>query len=194
MRKMQRILSVRHTGHGHVMLRITGGERAVLYTVTEMTYSSLGFPPSGEELCGGDMDAVIRDDSLFRAQKKALGILSYGDVSRSMLRMKLLRAGFDRDIVEEAVKFAVQGGYLDEERQLARLVEREARESMRGPYYIKRKLTAKGYSSRDVSEAIIALSESGQIDFDEIFERLCDKLGASEEERTALAYKRGFRA
>ena len=191
---MYKILSVRHTGKGHVILRILEDGKSASYTVGSVVYTSLGSPSSGILLNDAEYSEIEADDNLFRARKKALGILSFGDVSESLLRMKLQRAGFARDVADEAVKFVVLNGYLSEERQLDRLIEREANGALRGPYYIKKKMISKGYSSHDVSESIRRLTESGEVDFGEIFDRLCDRMGASDDERLALAYKRGFRA
>ena len=190
---MRKILSVRQQTERHAVLRIACEDKPKSYTVTLTTYASLGFPPSGFALTDDEFAIIVADDERYRAVKKALSVLSYSDVSESMLRLKLVRAGFSRESAEEGVRECVMQGYLDEKRHLLRFIAKEANEGMRGPYYIKRKLMAKGYSSRDISYTLERLTLSGEVDFREIFERLCEKTGATGEGRRALAYKRGFK-
>ena len=108
--------------------------------------------------------------------------------------MKLVRVGISYDAADTALDRISELGYLDEDRQLERAVEREANYKLRGRYYIKRKLSAKGYSSAAINRAIERLADSGEVDFKANFEALAEKKGiTSEEDRFALEYKYGYR-
>ena len=164
------------------------------YTVTEATYKALGSPMCGYELSVADLGTVRFEDEYIRALKKAADCLSASDKSKFALKIKLLKAGFSSEASDVALERLCELGYLDEERQLERAVEREANYNLRGRHYIKRKLVSKGYSSSLISRAIDALVGRGAIDFDANFESLVAKKGASsDEERLAIAYKYGYK-
>ena len=164
------------------------------YTVTEATYKALGSPMCGYELSVADLGTVRFEDEYIRALKKAADCLSASDKSKFALKIKLLKAGLSSEASDVALERLCELGYLDEERQLERAVEREANYNLRGRHYIKRKLVSKGYSSSLISRAIDALVGRGEIDFDANFESLVAKKGASsDEERLVLAYKYGYK-
>lgn len=170
-----------------------GGERCA-YTVSLSTYEMLGSPTAADEISSPDLDSIRFEDESYRALRRAMGYLSSSDKSRLEMRMKLIRAGYSPQIAESAVERLVELGYLDEDRQLDRAVQREANYNLRGRYYIKRKLSSKGYSSSAINRAIERLTESGDVDFSSNLDKLFEKKGVrSEEERTALEYKFGYR-
>ena len=85
-------------------------------------------------------------------------------------------------------------GYIDEHRQLKRLVEREACVNLLGRERIFAKLISKGYKSEDVSAVIDELISSGEIDFEASKKKLINKKlpeNASGEEIRKLLYKYG---
>ena len=164
------------------------------YTVTEATYKTLGSPLRGCDLSVSELGTIRFEDEYIRALKKAADYLSVSDKSKFALRIKLLKAGFSAEASGVALERLCELGYLDEQRQLERAVEREANYNLRGRYYIKRKLLSKGYSSSAVSRAIDTLVGRGEIDFDANFENLAEKKGAfSDEELLSLAYKFGYK-
>ena len=164
------------------------------YTVSEATYIALGCPKRDTVVAVSDLGTIRFEDEAYRALRRAMGYLSLSDKSRFEIRMKLIRAGFCAEASDIAVERLLELGYLDEERQLERAVEREANYKLRGKYYIKRKLSAKGYSHSAISRAIDRLTDNGEVDFKANFEILAEKKGAfSDEERHALEYKFGYR-
>ena len=164
------------------------------YTVSEATYLALGCPRAGAEIGDVDFSSVRFEDECYRALRRAMGYLSMSDKSGYELKMKLIRQGFSSDSSEMAIERLATLGYLDEDRQLQRAVEREANYKLRGKYYIKRKLAAKGYSGSSINRAIERLTESGEVDFAKNFELLAEKKGASsDEDRRTLEYKFGYR-
>ena len=165
------------------------GETTVL-KVRESTYASLGAPARAEELSDAVLESLTREDELLRAYKKAVGWLADSDKSRLELKRKLFALGFSKEVVEVALDKCEQYGYLDEERQLERLVEREANRKLRGRYYIRRKLAAKGYRTSAIDRVTDVLVDKGEIDFKANFERLAEKRGALEEtEVMSLKYR-----
>ena len=177
-----------------IQIGVNDGDDEAVYTVSESTYLELGCPVSGLEIDSAVLGTVRFEDECYRALKSAMAYLSHSDKSRLELKMKLVHAGISREAADIALDRLTELGYLDEERQLERAVEREANYKLRGRYYIKRKLSAKGYSSSAINRAIERLTDRGEVDFAANLETLAQKRGAtSEEDRYALEYKFGYR-
>lgn len=177
-----------------IQLGILDEGEECIYTVSEATYIALGCPKRDTVVAVSDLGTICFEDEAYRALRRAMGYLSLSDKSRFEIRMKLIRAGFCAEASDIAVERLLELGYLDEDRQLERAVEREANYKLRGKYYIKRKLSAKGYSHSAISRAIDRLTDNGEVDFKANFEILAEKKGAfSDEERHALEYKFGYR-
>ena len=178
-----------------LLLGISEGEDSARYTVGAELYESLGAPDRGESLSDREMAEIIYADEEYRAKKKALSLLALADNNECNLRRKLLRYGIRREIAEAVVSEMVGRGYVDEIRQLERLVLREANEALYGKRKILARLVAKGYSLTDVKGVIARLSECGDVDFLRNRERLIERRlgdGAGEEEVKKLLYKYGY--
>ena len=176
-----------------VRIGVFDGDDTRCYTVSAALYASLGIV-RGSVLDETAMTDIGYEDERYRALKRALSILSYADNTEGNLIMKLVRAGYSREVASECAEECLRLGYIDEVRQIERAVLTEANRSLRGKEYIVRKLAAKGYKSSTVRDVIDGLVAEGEIDFAKNFERLCEKTGAeTDEERRALAYKRGYR-
>ena len=192
---MARVLFVRPVpSKKRIQLGILDGTEEATYTVRESTYAQIGAPAVGCEIGSSTLGTVRFEDECLRAIKRAMGYLSFSDKSRFELKMKLVHSGISYEAADVALDRISELGYLDEDGQLERAVEREANYKLRGRYYIKRKLSSKGYSSAAISRAIERLTDSGEVDFNANFELLAEKKGAiSEEEKHALEYKFGYR-
>lgn len=176
-----------------VQIGIEDGGETVVLKVRESTYSSLGAPTRGCVISESTLDAMRTDDELVRAYARAVGWLADADRSRYELKKKLLQLGIRHEIADTVLDKCEQYGYLDEERQLLRLVEREANRKLRGRYYIRRKLASKGYRTSAIDRVTALLVERGEIDFGANFERLAEKRGVSDEtERASLKYRYGY--
>ena len=176
---------------GYTALGIVADGETKKYTVPSALVTHL---VRGYELSEEEFSEIVRCDAERRAMDKAASLLAASDKSRITLRLRLIASGFSREIAEETVSECVRLGYLDEERQLTRLVIREAEGGLRGPKYIMRKLSSRGYSLSDVRRVIDALVSSGELDFRENFSRLAEKRGITDpEELRALAYKYGYK-
>ena len=186
-RKMK-LLSFNKTGKTHITLRTDTGR----FTVTEELFDRLMLTVGGEisEECE---EEILAEDTAWRAMKKALSLLSFGDNSCRELYAKLCRAKFPREIATECVRECVLLGYIDERRQLLRLIEREANSSLRGREYIIRKLAARGYRTSDIISVLDELVELGEVDFDKNFDTLAARFAVYDDEgREALRHKYGY--
>ena len=176
---------------GRLSVGIDDNGKAYSLSVSDKTVAELGIS------AGCEIDAVCEelffDDARYRAMKKALSLLSYADNNKRTLYAKLIRAGFKSEIASRTVEECVRLGYVDEKRQLERLILKEANEAYRGREAIRQRLLAKGYLSRDIDGITDELVADERIDFVSNFELLCKERGCeSEEERRALAYKLGY--
>lgn len=172
-----------------------GSSEKVTYNVSEGTYREIGCPLSGEIIFGDELECLIREDSYRRAIKKSLSLLSYADNNKRTLFTKLIRAGFTHDIAEDAVKEMVRLGYIDEDRQLERLVLALAVRDLLGPRKIEAKLLSKGYSLSKIRSTLDSLTNTGEVDFSETKKALIKKrLGDNytQEEKLKILYKYGY--
>jgi len=192
-----KILYVRATKEKNLLLLgIAEGEETARYTVSAELYNSIGSPVRGAVL-GTEERSLIREYDLeYRAIKQALSYLSLADNSERNLTLKLIRKGFDREISSRVAAQMVALGYVNEQRQLERLILSEANNNLRGPMKILPKLVGKGYSADSVKSAMRALTDSGELDFSANAKRLLLKHGAEDlprEEKRALLYKHGYK-
>ena len=162
-------------------------------TVKFATYTALGSPARGGEISDEALDIISFDDEVFRALKKAVSIIAVADKSKNELKIRLTEAGYSNDAVSAAVDECVRLGYIDEMRQLERLIEKEANRKLKGRYYIRHRLIAKGYDAEDIDRAFDLLTERGEVDFDANFAKLTEKRGEDDERRVrALKYRYGY--
>ena len=87
-------------------------------------------------------------------------------------------------------------GYINERRQLERLILSEANLKLRGPAKISAHLASKGYSSRDIREVLTSLCESGEIDFKANAKKLVEKKlpeDSGEDEKKSFLYRNGYK-
>ena len=192
-----KILYVRATKEKNLLLLgIAEGEETARYTVSAELYNSIGSPVRGAVL-GAEERSFIREYDLeYRARKQALSYLSLADNSERNLTLKLIRKGFCREISSRVAAQMVALGYVNEQRQLERLILSEANNNLRGPMKILPKLVGKGYSADSVKSAMRALTDSGELDFSANAKRLLLKHGAEDlprEEKRALLYKHGYK-
>lgn len=190
------ITSVRTKGEKTplVIISVKVGEENSKYTVTEGTYRKIGCPLSGEVIDEEAVGIIAKEDEKRRALQKALSILAYSDNNEKRLYTKLCMAGFGREIARATVVECVNLGYINEERQLERLIVKYNRELL-GPRKIIAKLIGRGYSQKAAVQMISRLQESDEISFEESARILIEtKLpeGASSEERRKLLYKYGY--
>lgn len=192
---MQSILKVEEAVQGYLAITVSGDSGNKKYTVRTSVYMDIGSPCRGDELSDDSLEILVRADEYYRAKRAALSILSYGDNNERTLKTKLRTRSISEEIAAEVVSEMVALGYIDEKRQLSRLISEEANRKLLGPRKIIPKLLSNGYSMKDVRQVIDELTSSGEIDFDEnrerLLERYCD-LAKDEEQMKKLLYKYGY--
>ena len=177
---------------GYLKLRLADGEDNIDLFVSEREYKEAGAPLVRDEILDDVLQFLKAADMRFRARIKAHRVLEYGDNSERMLIIKLRRAGISQSIAEETAHEMVMRGFVNDLRQLKRLVAREL-SSLVGPSKFIPKLISKGYSKSDIEIALDELSESGEGDVEAARRALIEKnKDLPENELRALLYKRGF--
>ncbi len=194
---MAKISYIRTSKDGTLLLLGTVGEgESARYTISDAVYSSIGRPAPHTLLGERELSVIKYADELYRAEKKALSLLSYADNNERTLRAKLIRAGFYREIADEICEKMVSLGYINESRQLERLILNEANYKLRGPLKIMPYLAAKGYATADIRRVMQDLSERGELDFQKNAERLIEKKlpdDATDEEKKNLLFRNGYK-
>lgn len=176
---------------GYLKLEIDTGEGVEWFLLSDGQYDALGRPTPCEEISDEDFRIVSDGDEYNRAKKKALNILSFGDNSERELLAKLSRAGFSRTVRDRVLSEMKALGYVDEERQLVRLIQNEALLKLHGPKKILAHLSGKGYAPEKIKATMRRLEIEKLISFDEIKKKLFAE-ASDEEERRKLLYKKGF--
>ncbi len=180
---------------GYLTLGIVCGDEKLVYTVSEAVYSEIGSPCRKDEIDCGMLELIRNSDERYRARSIALRLLSYADNNERSLTAKLVSRGIGREVAIETVNEMVSVGYVNEKRQLERLILKEANGALAGPRKLFTKLIAKGYSRADIEEVLSTLIISGEVDFDKNKRELISKKvarGATEEEIGAILYKNGY--
>ena len=192
------VISIRTKGKNTTLVELSvlldGECEKTKYTVSEGTYRKIGCPLSGDIIDGDSFDALEKDDGERRALMKALSILAYADNNERKLYTKLINHGFSRNYARFAVEECVRLGYIDEQRQLERLIVKYSGELL-GPRKIMAKLVSRSYTPQQVSKMIRSLEEQEKIDFSKSKRILLEtKLeeDASYEEKRKLLHKYGY--
>lgn len=84
------------------------------------------------------------EDSLKKSLQHAYRLLSIRDRTKEELRSKLLKKGFDSDVVEQIISRLEDEGYLDDNRLAERLLRKAIKDKGYGIYAIKPYLLSKG--------------------------------------------------
>lgn len=179
-----------------IRLGIIEGDEHSSYTVRASVYSELGRLMRGEIVDEGTLEEIRREDEYIRVKKSALSILSYGDNNEKMLKDKLRTRGANATLAEEIAREMVSVGYIDERKQLERILLTEANVKLYGAGKIIPRLCAKGYSAKVAREVLAALVREGDIDFTVNAKKLIAKKlpdSALPEQKKALLYKQGYK-
>ena len=191
---MARIIYIKETKEKNILsLGISEGEEISRYTLDGAFVAefSLSVGEITAEVC---LQIKLRD-LYIRGKKKALSLLAFTDNSRSALRQKLVRFGLDREMAETIVDEMSMLGYINEDSQLSRMIDRLANGQLYGPKKIVARLASKGYSPSDIKRVMREMMESGEIDFSENKRRLLEKHSVADgdtELENKILYKNGF--
>lgn len=180
---------------GYLRIGITTDSGNREFTVSEKDCNKAGGVSVGDNLTRDTFEFLSYSDMEYKAQIKALRILSYGDNSERMLLRKLTASGISRDVAEKTVSEMVNLGYINTSRQLELLITNEVNLNSAGPRKIVNKLALKGYGVKDITEKISELERRGEIDFNKAKERLIKSKLRDEKDREEikkLLYKNGY--
>ena len=166
---------------------------SLTYTLREREYRECGSPMRGDNLTRDTVSMMKKYDECYRATLFALRSLSLCDSSATHLLRKLLARGISAEIAKSTVDEMRSLGYIDEARQLEKIITDLVNKSNMGRYKITSRLMAKGYSAREINRAISELSARGEIDFSLAEERLLNKYPElSSDEKRKILYKNGY--
>ena len=192
---MYNISKIEDAVQGYICITVSVDGENHRYTVRTSVYEEIGMPHKGAVIDEDALYALTLGDEYYRAKRAALSILSYGDNNEKTLRTKLRTRGISDGVATDVVREMVSLGYIDELRQLERLIIEAANRKLLGPRKIVPRFVSKGYRLADIKAVLVSLCGSGEIDLDENKERLLDKhLGDSRdtEEVKKLLYKYGY--
>ena len=160
------VLSLVKLSKGRAKICLAGGTDFVLY---KKEYESYGIK-EGAQLSEGDYQQILNDIIIPRCKKRALHLLEKQDRSEKNLRDKLKEGGYSEAVVDIAIDYINEYGYLDDARMAASHVRfyQDSRSKLR----IKQDLMGKGISS-DIIERV--LEEEYTSDETSLMERLLEK-------------------
>ena len=176
------VLSLVKLTKGRAKICLAGGTDFVLY---KKEYESYGIE-EGVELSEADYQHIMTDIIVPRCKKRALHLLEKQDRSEKNLRDKLREGGYPSDVIDIAIDYINEYGYLDDARMAASHIRfyQDSRSKQR----IKQDLMNKGISS-DVIERV--LEEEYTADETDLIESLLikkhyDKENATYEDRAKI--------
>ena len=176
------VLSLVKLTKGRAKICLAGGTDFVLY---KKEYESYGIE-EGADLSEADYNQIVTDILIPRCKKRALHLLEKQDRSEKNLRDKLKEGGYSQEIVDIAIDYINEYGYLDDARMAACHIRfyQDSRSKLR----LKQDLIGKGISA-DVIDRV--MDEEYTSDESDLIEKLLlkknyDKDNATYEERAKM--------
>lgn len=139
----------------------------------------------GMEITDAAYHNIVEDIIYKRAKEKALSILKFTDRTKQELSNKLAEAGYTEDIIDRAIGYVTEYGYLDDER-LASSYTR-ARMNKKSKLMIKMELKQKGVSI-DAIESVFSEEYSGTSDEDPELDAIRRAIAKKTKEPEKLEY------
>ena len=178
---------------GYIRIGAGGEDGARDLVVSEQDYRAVGSPLVGDAIDSSALLSLLNSDMRYRGRLYALRMLSYADNNEKNLCRKLVMKGISRDVAAEVAAEMVGLGYINESRQLDRLIADEVGRKLIGPKKLFPKLLAKGYSHADIEASVDKLICEGIIDFEASRQALIEKHQPADElELKKLLYKNGY--
>jgi len=140
------------------------------FSVPKEDYIRLGLYEK-EEKTQDEIERIRQEVVLRAAREKATGYLMYRDRSEGEVIEKLINAGFDKDIAQEAASALKILGYIDDNRYARKYITDRLKNKAMSRKAIRFELERKGISSQIIEEA---LSET-EVNEDEIALRTAKK-------------------
>ena len=108
----------------------------------------------GKELPADYIEKVVLAEEQSKAKNYALRLLGYRARSEHEIRSRLHQKGFERDIIEETVRFLKKYNYIDDYAFAKTLVNDELNLKHSGEALIKQKLLQKGISKEIIQSVL----------------------------------------
>lgn len=124
--------------------------------VDESVIADLGLRV-GQLITEEELQAVVQAELVSKARQKALRLLEYRPRSREEVRIRLTRAGFAEDVVEETLRRLEALGLIDDAAFSQSWVSHRLAGKGMGKARIKWELRLKGVATEVVEEALSAL-------------------------------------
>ena len=176
------VLSLVKLTKGRAKICLAGGTDFVLY---KKEYESYGIE-EGADLSEADYNQIVSEILIPRCKKRALHLLEKQDRSEKNLRDKLKEGGYPEEIIDIAIDYINDYGYLDDARMAASHIRfyQDSRSKLR----LKQDLIGKGISSEVIDRV---LEEEYTCDESELIEKLImkkhyDNENATYEERAKM--------
>ncbi|SFH58788.1 regulatory protein [Pseudobutyrivibrio sp. OR37] len=176
------VLSLVKLTKGRAKICLAGGTDFVLY---KKEYESYGIE-EGKELSDLEYQEIVTEILIPRCKKRALHLLEKQDRSEKNLRDKLKEGGYSEEIIDIAIDYINDYGYLDDARMAASHIRfyQDSRSKQR----LKQDLIGKGIASEVIDRV---LEEEYTADESSLIERLIekkhyDKENASYEDRAKM--------
>lgn len=169
------ITSLVKLSKGRAKICLDNGADFVLY---KKEYESYGIE-EGTDLSPSDYEEICAEILIPRCKKRALHLLEKQDRSEKNLRDKLKEGGYSSDIIDVAIDYINDYGYLDDARMAASHVR--FYQDSRSRNRLRQDLMGKGISS-EVIERV--LEEEYTSDEQELINRLLEKKGYDKENAT----------
>lgn len=131
-------------------VHIDGGFAFLLYQ-KEIDFYGL---KEGEELTKELYEEILQETVYRRAKQKALGLLKYMDRTKEELRRKLREASYPEAIIEAAIGYVSEYGYLDDERYAENYIN--SRKLKKSRLAIETELICKGIE-KDLMDKIFSV-------------------------------------
>lgn len=176
------VLSLVKLTKGRAKICLAGGTDFVLY---KKEYESYGIE-EGAELSQAQYEEILSEIIIPRCKKRALHLLEKQDRSEKNLRDKLKEGGYSSEVIDIAIDYINEYGYLDDARMAASHIRfyQDSRSRQR----LKQDLMGKGISA-DVIDRV--LEEEYTADEGDLIQKLLlkknyDKDNATYEERAKM--------
>lgn len=125
------------------------------------------------------------DDELQKVIESGIRILAYAQNTEKQLRIKLKRKGFNPDLIDQAINYYIEKGYLNDADYIQHVVENLAKRKLYGMSRIKNELYRLGFSYKLIQDVSYE-----DIDFEMNCAKVLKKRGGDYDEKTIAALRR----
>lgn len=118
----------------------------------------------GQAMTAPELISLLQDEERRKVRESALVLLGYRARTRSELRFRLARKGFDAALVEETLETLERSGLVDDEEFTRSWIEARTGSRPMGPARIAAELRQKGVDRELVEEGLQALDRDRILD------------------------------